>query len=131
MNERDVRQRCVLTEQPVNIRGTYLRILSVVDDRNASVEDLANLDDALAVRTVDRHEHVSVARHQRSDCRFDGKCAAALKWNAFMRPGAMRDLQQRFAKAGGDRVEVGIPRTPVAQHALLGSRRRRQRTRSE
>src|SRR5205814_9545016 len=59
------------------------------------------------------------------DRRLDRERAAALHRNADVRVLAMNDSNELFPHLGRHGVEVGVPRSPVAQHRHLRGERRR------
>ena len=86
-------------------------------------EVFADFQDALAVGAVLRHQHLAVAGHDGADGRLDGKGTAALEWNADVGGSGIGDGEDVLAQAGHEGVEGCIPRSPVAQHRLLGGER--------
>ena len=91
VHKRDVRDRWILRQHAVDVFGTNLRVLCVVERREATAEHLADERDALAVGAVQRDEHMAVARHQRADRRFHREGPAALQRHAFVRAFAVHD----------------------------------------
>ena len=120
--------RAVGREQPLDVGGRRLHVLGRLEDGYPPSHHLRELREALAVRAVDQHQHVAVARHERVDrtprprtCR----CPASARTRASLPRETIASRRSRTP--GGDRVELRIPRAPVAQHRHLGGERRRQR----
>ncbi len=88
-----------------------------------AAQHLADLEDALAIGAVLRHQHLAVARHHVGNGGFHREGAATLHRHAHMGAFAVDDAHQVVAQAARDGVEGGVPRTPVAQHGLLGGER--------
>src|SRR5207248_1788793 len=126
VHQRHVRDRGIRAQRALDAGGGDLRVLSVIDGRELAAEHAAYSGDALTISPVLRHQNVSGARHQRADGRLDREGAAALHRNALVRPAAVNDLEQTLADPPGDAVEVDIPGSPVAQHALPRAQRGRQ-----
>ena len=131
VHERDVGDRRIRLERALDVGGGHLGVLRVVDRRQLAAEHAADARDALAVGAVLRHEHVSTARYQGTDRCLDREGAAALERDALVRTGGGHDLQQAFADARGDAVEIDVPGAPVVQHRLPGSERGREGPRGE
>ena len=131
VHQRHVRDRRIRSKRALDVGGGNLRVLRVIDGREPAAEHAAYSGDALTISPVLRHQNVSGARHQRADGRLDREGAAALHRNALVRPAAVNDLQQTLADPPGDAVEVAIPGSPVAQHALFRAQRGRQRAGSQ
>ena len=83
---------------------------------------------AFAIRAVVQYQHVGVVRHQRGNRGLHAEGAASLQRHHHMGLGAVNDRQQALSHAGRDGVEVGIPRTPIAQHRQLRAQGGRERT---
>src|SRR5579864_1826735 len=131
MDQRDVGDGGVGPESPVDVGGGDRGVLGVVDGGELAPQHPADARDALAVSSVLWHEHVARARHQGADRSLDREGAAALERNALVRAAGVDDVEQPLAHPSGDAVEVDVPRSPVAQHRLLGAQRDRERTGSQ
>ncbi len=128
MNQADVRDRRVRREQPLDVGGGRGYVLGRLERRHAAPHHLRELREALAVGAVDQDEQVAVARDERVDRALDREGAAALHRHAHVRALAGHDVEQALAHDVRDRVEVRIPRPPVAQHRHPRRQRRGQRT---
>ena len=131
VDQADVRDRRVGGEQPVDVLRRRRHVLGGLERREPAAHHPGELREARAVRAVDQHQHVTVARHQRVDRRLDRKRAAALHRHADVRPFAVDDGEELAPHVGGHRVERVVPRAPVAQHRRLGRQRRGERARRE
>ncbi|MNM81173.1 hypothetical protein D3C81_931650 [compost metagenome] len=118
-----VRDRRVARQRLLDQRGRGRLVFGDGQFHAGAAQHLADLQDALAVRAVLRHQYLAVAGHHVGDGRFHGKGAAALHWHAHMGAFAVDDAHQVIAQAARDAVEAGVPRSPVAQHGLLGRER--------
>ena len=125
VDEADVGDRRIGLQQPVDVRGRRRHVLRRLERRDLAAHHLRELGEPQAVGAVDQHQHVAGARDERVDRRLDGERAAALHRDADVRVLAVDDGDELFPHLAGDGVEVGVPRSPVAQHRHLRGERRR------
>ena len=131
VDEPDVRDRRIRREQPVDVLRRRRHVLGGLERRHLAAHHLRELGEPRAVGAVDQHQHVAVARDQRVDRRLDRERAAALHRHADVGVLAVDDVEQLAPHFGRDRVEVRVPRAPVAQHRRLRGERRRDGARRQ
>ncbi|MNZ67629.1 hypothetical protein D3C78_858840 [compost metagenome] len=122
----------VVTQQLVDLLRLRRQVVALVQADVGAPEVVEGLPGALAVGAVHQHQRLAVARHRGGQRRLDGEGAAALHGHAdiavVLHPGHRHQLATDL---GGDLVELAVPRTPVAQHGLLGGQRGGQRARGQ
>ena len=131
MHLRHVSDRGIHLEGALEHRRGRVPVFRQVDRGVLPVEILEDLQDALAIGAVLRHEHLALARHEIAERRLHGEGAAALQRDAHVAAGAVDDIDQVLADRGRHRIEGAVPRAPIAQHRLLGLERGRERPRRE
>ena len=126
---------CVIDGSALSSRSTSCGVVGDVlgrlERRDPAAHHLREPGEPRAVGAVDQHQHVAVARDERVDRRLDRERAAALHRDADVRVVAVNDVEQLAPHLGGDRIEVRVPRSPVAQHRGLRGERRRDGARRE
>ncbi len=129
VDQADVGDALVGGEPRIELVGRDRLVLAPLHDRRAPAHQGREPAHPLAVGAVVEHQQVAGRRrHDRRDRGLDRERAAALQRHGDVRLFGLRDLQQLATDARGQRIEVGVPRTPVAQHRELGAQGRRQRS---
>ena len=128
MYQSDMRDRGIACEQTFDVLRGRADVVGRFEYGEFAAHHLGELGHPLAVRAVDQDEHMTIARHQRINSRFDGKSAATLHRYADMRAVRLNHAKELFPHLARHGIEVRIPRTPVAQHRRLGLQRRGQWT---
>jgi hypothetical protein len=131
MHLRDMGDARIHLERAFEHGRRRLAVLREIDRRVLAAEVAKDLDDPLAVRAVVRHEHLAIARDEVCERGLHREGAATLQGDAHVRGGAVHDVEQVLADGCRHRVERLVPRSPVAQHRLLGRERGRQRAGGE
>ena len=124
-----MRPTCVIDGSAFSSRSTSAAVVGT----SSAVSNVVTLRPIICVSLASRRPYAPliststwpVRGHERVDRRLDGERAAALHRNADMRVLAMDDVDELLPHLGGDGIEVGVPRSPVAQHRHLGGERRR------
>ena len=123
---RHVRDRGIRGESRID-PGRVRRCAFVVrEDHHLPAEAVHDAHDALAVAAVVRHQNLALARHQRSERRFDRERSAALQGNANVRVLRLDDRGQVATDRRCHCVECAVPRSPVVHHGGLGGLGSRQ-----